>query len=200
MSMRAILDKDAVLHLYLAGACSGRPFHSAGGWAWLAVCDGEHLTSDSGRTDPPTTRHRAELYALMMGTSWAYGIAEPGNVVVHAESSYLAGAVNKWLYDWLRAGWTRKDGDIAHLHLWKFAAAWFVRVRPTAKKLPRRSKDEYAKWCRDMAQAQADHAAEIERLPTGPYSRWHRRQAEAARAASAQRAKEDEALMEVVNA
>lgn len=199
MNTRAFLDDDAILHIYVAGSTSGGLGGNAGGWAWLATLDGAHFASDADHVLPPTNHQRAELHGLIMALSWAYGITSFGKAMVRTESAYLANTVQKWLYSWIRNGWTRKDGEIANLDLWQLAAPLVFRVWPTIEKVPRRTKDEYVCWCRDMAQARADRTAAVARFPFGPYSRLRRREAEAARKEAKELAQWKLQLMEVID-
>jgi ribonuclease HI len=127
-----------LLAIYADESClgNGREGSNPGGAG--GVIEYVHPESGSiGRWDywisePATTNNRMALRSVIEGLG---GISRKGvrfRVTFTSDSQYLVKGLREWVYSWIRRGWTKKDGPILNLELWKGAveAARLHRLDP----------------------------------------------------------------------
>jgi ribonuclease HI len=89
-----------------------------GGWAALVfkkTKDGVMKAELSG-SEEGATNSKMEL----MGLQKALEIVPPGSrIKVYSDSSYVVNTFNTWVHGWVKKGWKKKKGEIAHLEIVK---------------------------------------------------------------------------------
>ena len=64
-----------------------------------------------------TTNNRMELMGVINALE---ALKEPCQVRLFSDSQYICNAINqKWLENWKKRGWKRKDGELKNPDLWK---------------------------------------------------------------------------------
>lgn len=89
-----------------------------GGWAALVfkqTKDGTMKAELSG-SEQGATNSKMELIGLQK----ALEIVPPGSSIkVYSDSSYVVNTFTTWVHGWVKKGWKKKRGDIAHLDIVK---------------------------------------------------------------------------------
>lgn len=99
--------------IYTDGACSGNP--GPGGWGAILQYRGTSRELSGGEAQ--TTNNRMELLGVISALE---ALKEPCEVELYTDSQYISNAVNlRWLSDWKRRGWKRKDGELKNPDLWQ---------------------------------------------------------------------------------
>jgi len=93
------------------GACIGNP--GPGGWACIlryvdrfAVTQGKDRVRELSGAAAATTNNRMELQAVIEGLK---ALNEPCAVVIRTDSKYVQDGMTKWIHNWKRNGWVRKE-------------------------------------------------------------------------------------------
>lgn len=108
------------VELWTDGACSGNP--GPGGWAAILVArraDGTVVKErELSGGHPATTNNRMELQAVIEGLR---ALAQPSQVVVHIDSTYVMDAIAKrWYVGWIARGWrTAAKQPVKNRELWE---------------------------------------------------------------------------------
>lgn len=111
-----------MIELWTDGCCIKRKTPSAkgvGGWAFVAVEDGDMIAKFSG-AEPKTTNNRMELMAAIEAMK-AFPTQE---IVVVSDSRYVVEGASGWMKKWIENDWTRsgRNGnrrEVANRKLWK---------------------------------------------------------------------------------
>ena len=124
-----------LLAIYADESClgNGREGSNPGGAAGVI----EYVHPESGNlgrwdywiSEPATTNNRMALRSAIEGLR---GISRKGarfRVTFTSDSLYLVKGLREWVFGWMSRGWTKKDGPILNLELWKEAVE---AVRPHA--------------------------------------------------------------------
>lgn len=92
--------------IYTDGGCSRNP--GPGGYgAVILKPDGQRKELSGGYAY--TTNNRMELIACIVALE---SLKQPGDVVLHTDSSYVVNGINKnWARSWRKSGWVTKDGE-----------------------------------------------------------------------------------------
>jgi len=99
--------------IYTDGACSGNP--GPGGWGAILEYKGTRREMSGGEAQ--TTNNRMELMGVINALE---ALKEPCQVRLFSDSQYICNAINqKWLENWKKRGWKRKDGELKNPDLWK---------------------------------------------------------------------------------
>jgi len=99
--------------IYTDGACSGNP--GPGGWGAILEYNGKRRELSGGEAQ--TTNNRMELLGVINALE---ALKEPCKVKLYSDSQYICNAINqKWLENWKKRGWKRKDGELKNPDLWK---------------------------------------------------------------------------------
>ena len=122
-----------LLSIYADESClgNGREGSNPGGAAGVI----EYVHAESGNlgrwdywiSEPGTTNNRMALRSAIEAFR---GISRKGarfRVTFTSDSQYLVKGLREWVYGWMSRGWTKKDGPILNLELWKEAVE---AVRP----------------------------------------------------------------------
>ncbi|MCD8213751.1 MAG: ribonuclease HI [Campylobacter sp.] len=94
--------------LFSDGSCLDNP--GAGGWAYILEFNGVVKKNSGGSKD--TTNNQMELTAVIEGLK---ALKEPCEVNLFTDSSYVANAINGWLFDWIKKNFK----DIKNVSLWQ---------------------------------------------------------------------------------
>ncbi len=98
--------------IYTDGACSPNP--GPGGWAAI-LRFGDQIKELTG-FELDTTNNRMELTAALQALD---ALKRPCRVEIYTDSEYLKRGITEWLPGWRRRNWTRKDGELKNVDLWK---------------------------------------------------------------------------------
>lgn len=108
MSMK---KADSSVVIYTDGACDPNPGH--GGWA--AIIMGHEKQVELSGFENPSTNNRMELMAAIQALS---SLQASCNVDLYTDSEYLHQGIDKWMKEWVKRGWKRKEGKLANRDLW----------------------------------------------------------------------------------
>lgn len=100
------------ISIYTDGACDPNPGH--GGWAAVIFLPNE-IKEISGHENP-STNNRMELMAAIQALRL---LKEKTDVDLFTDSEYLHLGIEKWMKDWIKRNWKRKDGKLANQELWR---------------------------------------------------------------------------------
>ncbi|MEO0438844.1 MAG: ribonuclease HI [Pseudomonadota bacterium] len=99
--------------LYTDGACRGNP--GPGGWGAILTFAGREKELFGG--EDPTTNNRMELTAAIEGLA---ALAEPCQVELFTDSTYVMKGITEWLASWKKRGWkTSAKKPVANADLWQ---------------------------------------------------------------------------------
>ncbi|MEM6302802.1 MAG: ribonuclease HI [Pseudomonadota bacterium] len=99
--------------LYTDGACRGNP--GPGGWGAILNFAGREKELFGGEN--PTTNNRMELTAAIEGLT---ALAEPCQVELFTDSTYVMKGITEWLASWKKRGWkTAAKKPVANADLWQ---------------------------------------------------------------------------------
>jgi ribonuclease HI len=113
--------------IYADESCigNGREGDNPGGAAglieWLHPKSNEVTRCDYWISEPATTNNRMALRSVIEAFR---SISRSGNsyrVVFTSDSKYIVMGMNEWVHTWKARGWTKKNGPILNLELWKEA-------------------------------------------------------------------------------
>lgn len=92
------------VQLFTDGACKGNP--GPGGWGYIL----RHLKTGAEREEsggkPQTTNNQMEMQALIEGLA---ALTRPTRVEVVTDSAYVADGCQKWMPNWKRNNWRRRE-------------------------------------------------------------------------------------------
>lgn len=103
------------IDIFTDGGCSGNP--GPGGWAFVALNDGNVLSSSSGG-EAQTTNNKMELTAVInaLKTCQTLGVKK---VSISTDSQYVKNGITAWIYNWKRNGWKTASKDpVKNKELW----------------------------------------------------------------------------------
>jgi ribonuclease HI len=80
--------------------------HPARGW----------VRRDYWTSEPDTTNNRMAIRSAVIPL---VALRVPSRVIFTSDSRYLVEAMSKWVHDWVRRGWKRKDGPVENVALWQ---------------------------------------------------------------------------------
>src|SRR5690606_18416300 len=80
--------------------------HATRGWVFR----------DFWTSEVDTTNNRMAIRSALIPLS---ALKRPSHVIFTSDSRYLVDAMSRWVHDWVRRGWKRKDGEIENVHLWQ---------------------------------------------------------------------------------
>lgn len=98
---------------YTDGACKGNP--GPGGWGvWLRW--NEHEKKLCGG-EPLTTNNRMELMAAIQALE---SLAQPCNLTLFTDSTYVMKGITEWMPGWKRKSWRTASGKpVKNVDLWQ---------------------------------------------------------------------------------
>tara|TARA_R110000787_G_scaffold55454_2_gene128056 strand:+ start:1207 stop:1647 length:441 start_codon:yes stop_codon:yes gene_type:complete len=98
---------------YTDGACKGNP--GPGGWGvWLRF--NEHEKKLCGG-EPLTTNNRMELMAAIQALE---SLAQPCNLTLFTDSTYVMKGITEWMPGWKRKSWRTASGKpVKNVDLWQ---------------------------------------------------------------------------------
>lgn len=110
------------VYIYADESCLGnqyqdraRPGGAAGLVEYRHPRDG-WIRRDFWTSEPDTTNNRMAIRSAILPLA---ALKRPSRVVFTSDSRYLVDAMTKWIHDWVRRGWRRKDGMVENVELWQ---------------------------------------------------------------------------------
>ncbi len=109
---------DTEVVLYTDGACRGNP--GPGGWAFILRHHktGKTLVRSGGAAQ--TTNNQMEMTAVIEGLA---ALTRPTRVEVVSDSTYVLDGIAKWLANWKKNQWRRREGGswkpVKNVELWR---------------------------------------------------------------------------------
>jgi ribonuclease HI len=98
---------------YTDGGCRGNP--GVGAWAFALVDRATKRALERADAVGETTSHRMELTAVIEALT---ALRPPRRrVIVLSDSRYVVNCGAKWIGDWKRRGWKRKEGLLKNVDL-----------------------------------------------------------------------------------
>jgi ribonuclease HI len=111
-----------LIYIYADESCLGNQYRDRnrpGGAAGLL----EHnhprrgwVRRDYWTSEEDTTNNRM---AVRSATIPLNALREPSRVIFTSDSRYLVDTMTRWIHDWVRRGWRRKDGEVENVELWQ---------------------------------------------------------------------------------
>ena len=110
--------KDQTIIVYTDGSSLGNP--GSGGWGAVAVFPDDEVV-ELGGTEKKTTNNRMELTAAIRALSYIRErCGEAVNVIVYTDSRYVVEGITRWVFGWMKNGWSKKDGTpVLNKDLWE---------------------------------------------------------------------------------
>lgn len=144
--------------IYTDGAAKGHdPAHNCGGWAYVIVCDGKIVRSDSG-TVYDTTNQRMELTAALEALK-ACDILwnEQKEYNIFSDSAYFINCYEQqWWRTWIQNGWRNSaKKDVANTDLWSQIIPYFQKKSFHFFKVKGHADNQYNNLADKMAQEAA---------------------------------------------
>ena len=110
------------VHIYADESCLGNQYRDRdrpGGAAGLVAY--RHPTRgwiyrDFWTSEPDTTNNRMAIRSALIPLS---SLKRPSTVIFTSDSRYLVDTMSRWIHNWVRRGWRRKDGEIENVQLWQ---------------------------------------------------------------------------------
>ena len=116
--MNANDRRQAEVHLFTDGACSGNP--GPGGWAFVLRHLASGKTMEKAGAVWDTTNNRMELQAVIEGLRQ---LTRPTHVHIVTDSAYVMNGVTQWMKGWKSRGWQRKTSSglkpVKNVDLWQ---------------------------------------------------------------------------------
>lgn len=100
------------LIIYTDGGCSPNP--GKGAWS-IVISEMEYYRGQKKMT----TNNEMELTAIRNAILYRNKYHPQKKLVVVSDSKYCVDGFNSWMVSWQKKGWTKKNGQIANLGLWK---------------------------------------------------------------------------------
>jgi ribonuclease HI len=110
------------IHVYADESCLGNQFQDrarpggAAGVIEYARPGGAWIRRDYWTSEPDTTNNRMAIRSAIVPLA---ALKRPSKVIFTSDSRYLVDAMTKWVRNWVRQGWRRKDGTVENVELWK---------------------------------------------------------------------------------
>ena len=134
-----------LVDIYTDGSCSGNP--GPGGWGAILMYKG--LEKEMSGGDKHTTNNKMELTGAIRALE---ALKEPCQVTLYTDSQYLVNAINqKWLENWKKRGWKRRDGELKNAELWQELDALLQKHSVTATWVKGHADNEYNNRCDELA-------------------------------------------------
>ncbi len=108
----------AEVMLFTDGGCSGNP--GPGGWAYILKHVPTGKKSEGFGDSPKTTNNKMELQAVIEGLK---RLKKKTSVCVVTDSGYVKDGITKWMKNWKRNNWMRKEKNkfvpVKNVELWQ---------------------------------------------------------------------------------
>jgi len=112
------MDQDPEVILFTDGACSGNP--GPGGWGFILRHPKSGKEFERSGGEAYTTNNRMEMLAVIEGLKT---LTRPTSVELVSDSKYVLQGIEKWMPDWKKRGWKRKEGNqlkpVKNVELWQ---------------------------------------------------------------------------------
>lgn len=97
-----------IVSLFSDGSCLNNP--GPGGWAFILEYNGASKEISGGERE--TTNNQMELRAVIEGIK---ALKEPCEIRLYTDSSYVANAINSWLFNWVKKNFK----NVKNVPLWQ---------------------------------------------------------------------------------
>ena len=136
--------------IYTDGSCSGNP--GPGGYAAILISGKTEKEICGGEKE--TTNNRMELRAPIEALK---ALKEPCEVDMFCDSAYVINCFDKgWIYDWEKAGWKKKQGELKNIDLLKELYKLCNVHKVNWNKVKGHADDEYNNRCDKLAVEQTE--------------------------------------------
>ena len=121
--------------------------HEAGGYGVL-IKDGQNK-AQFAQGFQQTTTNRMQMMACIVGLE---KLREPCRVQLFSSAEYIVNSVNNgWAVKWRNHSWTRKEGPVQNVDLWKRLLYLIERYYTTFDWISTKVKNPYLEHCRKLA-------------------------------------------------
>jgi ribonuclease HI len=138
--------------IYTDGASRGNP--GPGGWAAIII-SGDKAQELAGRMDE-VTNNQMELIAVQKALEYVDANIPDGQILLHADSTYVLKGLESWLDGWVRNGWiTSTKKPVENRAMWEklYALRNSIGRRLELVKVAGHSGHEYNDRCDELAVA-----------------------------------------------
>ncbi|MEK7585752.1 MAG: ribonuclease HI [Patescibacteria group bacterium] len=106
-----------IIEIYTDGSSLGNP--GRGGWG-MVVTSGTKTIKELGGYEKNTTNNRMELMSVISAIKYIIENHKNGDVIIHADSTYVLGGVTTWIHNWEKNGWrTANKKQVLNKDLWQ---------------------------------------------------------------------------------
>ena len=106
-----------IIEIYTDGSSLGNP--GPGGFG-VVITENDKVVKELGGCEKNTTNHRMELMGVISALRYILADHKNGEVVIHADSTYVLGGVTTWIHNWEKNGWrTANKKEVLNQDLWK---------------------------------------------------------------------------------
>lgn len=106
-----------VIEIYTDGSSLGNP--GPGGWGTVITIN-DKVFHELGGCEKHTTNNRMELMAVIEALKYINQEHQNGDIIIHADSTYVLGGVTGWIENWEKNGWrTANKKEVMNQDLWK---------------------------------------------------------------------------------
>lgn len=147
-------EKIIPIEIYTDGSLKKTGNLTFGGWAFIAIKDGESFF-ESADNEFNTTNQRMELKAIKSALQYAASIRRPNEkVIIYSDSAYAINCYNqKWYLDWKANGWvTYSKKPVSNQDLWIDIIPFFDNVWYEFVKVEGHSGNYWNEKCDTLAQ------------------------------------------------
>ncbi len=99
--------------IFTDGGCHPNP----GNGAWAFVCASPY--EESCGYEANTTNNQMEMKAVINAIKFGVSLNGITKIKIFSDSQYVVKGFNEWMHGWAARGWTKKEGSIMNLDLWK---------------------------------------------------------------------------------
>lgn len=111
-------NSEPEVYLFTDGGCSGNP--GPGGWGFILKHPASGKVLEESGGDPHTTNNKMEMMAVIEGLK---KLKRRTHVRVITDSNYLKNGITKWIHNWKKNNWKRKEGKqwvpVKNVELWQ---------------------------------------------------------------------------------
>lgn len=110
------------VYIYADESCLGNQYQDrarpggAGGLVEYPHPDRGWVRRDYWLSEPDTTNNRMAIRSAIVPLA---ALRRRSHVIFTSDSRYLVDAMTKWVHDWVRRGWRRKQGPVENVELWQ---------------------------------------------------------------------------------
>lgn len=156
--MKKDQERIITLDIYTDGSSKSIGSTRFGGWAFIAVKDGNKVY-EAADSEQGATNQRMELMAILKALKYAQGVRLPyERVVLYSDSAYAINCYKQqWYASWLMNGWkTTSNKDVINIDLWNQIIPFFENFWYNFEKIEGHSGVVWNELCDKLAQTEAE--------------------------------------------